>query len=208
EYPTPVLSVVTPLASRCYTAPRRRASLHAISPDDAGEDRALSPLDDERREARRVLQPVRARAGDWALRRALQPPPAARGAAERHAGGRVPGTAGDDLAPPCANQTRDAGAAQAGESERGMRKATGWECDLLTSPNGPEDSDDLHGWAHHALRRRTTRPALRATLRTRSARWRAPPGAAGHSRQVPRSPRRGRGQTLRRGAVPPGSATP
>src|SRR5262249_36898280 len=82
--------------------------------------------------------------GDRALRRALQPPPAARGGAERHAGGRVRGTAGDDLAPPCADQTRDAGAAQAGESERGMRKATCWEGDLLTSPNGPEDSDDVH----------------------------------------------------------------
>src|SRR5262249_25854014 len=66
------------------------------------------------------------------------------GAAERDPGGRIRGTAGDDLGPPRADQTRDAGAAQAGEADRGMRKATCRECDLPTSPNGPEGSDDVH----------------------------------------------------------------
>ena len=48
-----------------------------VSPDDAGEDRALPPVDEERGEARCVLQPVGAGAGDRTLRRALQPPPVA-----------------------------------------------------------------------------------------------------------------------------------
>ena len=61
---------------------------------------------------------VGARAGDRALRRALQPPPAARGAAERDPGGRVRGTAGDDLGQPRADQTRDTGAAEASQSDR------------------------------------------------------------------------------------------
>src|SRR5262249_12706131 len=107
------------------------------------EDRTLPPVDEARREARRVLQPVGARTGDRALRRALQPPSAARGAAERDPGGRVRGTTADDLGPSRADQARDAGAAQAGESDGGTRKATCRECDLLTSPNGPEDSDDV-----------------------------------------------------------------
>ena len=53
------------------------------------------------------------------------------------------GAAGGDLGPACADQTRDAGTATAVEAERGMTTATRRECDLLTSPNGPEDSDDL-----------------------------------------------------------------
>ena len=41
----------------------------AVSPDDAGQDRALSPVDEEHREAREVLQPLGTRAGRRALRR-------------------------------------------------------------------------------------------------------------------------------------------
>ena len=80
-----------------------------------------------------------------ALRRALQPPPAARVAAERDAGGCLRGTPGGDLGPPCADQTPDTGPAKARESERSMTTATRRECGLLTSPNGPEDSDDVQG---------------------------------------------------------------
>jgi hypothetical protein len=87
--------------------------------------------------------PLGTRAGDWALRRALQPPSAARGAAERDAGGRVRGTAGSGPRPPRTDQTRDIGAAEARQFDRSVRTAMRRECDLLTSPNGPEDSGDL-----------------------------------------------------------------
>jgi hypothetical protein len=78
------------------------------------------------------------------LRRALQPPPAARVAAERDAGGCLRGATGSDLGPPHADQTRDAAAVEAGESARGMTITTCRECLLLTSPNGAEDFDDVH----------------------------------------------------------------
>src|SRR5262249_67999 len=104
----PVLRVAGPreLPHAARAHPHARG---AVSSDDAGEDRAVSAVDEERREARRVLRPVGARTGDRALRRALQPPPAARGAAERDPSGRVRGTAGDDPGPLRADQTRDAG---------------------------------------------------------------------------------------------------
>src|SRR5262249_20958588 len=51
--------------------------------------------------------------------------------------------AGDDLRPPRAHQTRDIGAAEARQFDRSVRTATRRECGLLTSPNGPEDSDDV-----------------------------------------------------------------
>src|SRR5712671_173728 len=115
----------------------------AVPPDDAGEDRAVSPVDEERREARRVPHPVGAPAGDRALRRALQPPPAARVAAERDPGGHVRGAADDDLGSPRADQTRDAAPAEARESVRSLTTSTRRECLLLTSPNGPDDFDDV-----------------------------------------------------------------
>ena len=49
----------------------------AESPDDAGQDRAVSPVDEERGEAGEVLQPVGTRTRHRALRRRLPPPPAA-----------------------------------------------------------------------------------------------------------------------------------
>src|SRR5438128_1067443 len=55
------------------------------------------------RRSRRGLHPVGARAGDRALRRVLQPPPAARVASERDTGGRLRGAAGSDLGPPYAD---------------------------------------------------------------------------------------------------------
>ena len=58
----------------------------ALSPDDAGQDRALSPVDEERREAREVLQPLGTRAGRRTLRRVLQPSAPARGARQRNPG--------------------------------------------------------------------------------------------------------------------------
>ena len=50
----------------CFAGTRRlpgqaRSDAHtgcAVSPDDAGEDRTLSPVDEERREAREVLPPA------------------------------------------------------------------------------------------------------------------------------------------------------
>ena len=87
---------------------------------------------------------VGARAGDRALRRALQPPPAARGAAERDAGGCLRRPPGRDPRPSRPDQTRDIGAAEARQFDRSVRTATRRECDLLTSSNGPEDSDDVH----------------------------------------------------------------
>src|SRR5262249_32402150 len=67
----------------------------------------------------------------------------ARGAAERDAGGRIRGAAGSDPRPPRADQTRDIGATEARQFDRSIRTATRRECDWLTSPNGPEDSDDV-----------------------------------------------------------------
>jgi hypothetical protein len=93
-------------------------------------------------------------------------PPAARGTAERDAGGRVCGTAGSDPRPPRADQTRDIGAAEARQFDRSIRTATCRECDLLTSPDGPEDSDHVqeaagllakvrrHGGKRHILERK------------------------------------------------------
>ena len=42
-----------------------------------------------------------------------------------------------------------------------MTTATRWECGLLTSPSGPEDSDDLHKEVSEAeLRIRAATPSL------------------------------------------------
>lgn len=124
------------------------ANLKLASIHDTREDRAVSPVHEERREARRVRRPWVARAGDRALLRALQhnPPLAVRVAAQRDAGGCLPGAAGGDLGPPCADQTPVAGTAkaEAGNLRAGMTTATRRECAWLTNPNGPEESDDLH----------------------------------------------------------------
>ena len=70
--------------------PQDRAhSWGAVSPDDPGQDRALSPLHEKRGQARAVLQPVGTRTGHRPLRRPLQPSAVARSVGERDAGRRL-----------------------------------------------------------------------------------------------------------------------
>ena len=74
---------------REYLEPQHGMDAHAgrsIPPDDAGEDRALPPLDEERGEARALPQPVGAGAGHRSLRRPLQPSAAPRSLGQRDAG--------------------------------------------------------------------------------------------------------------------------
>jgi transposase len=68
----------------------------AVSSDDAGQDRALPSLAEERREARSLLHALGAGTGDCPLRGGLQSPAVSRVAAERDAGGHVPGPPSDD----------------------------------------------------------------------------------------------------------------
>ena len=60
-----------------------------VSPDDPGQDRAVSPLDEERRAAGALRQSVGARTGHRAVRPPLQPSPPARSARQRDASGRL-----------------------------------------------------------------------------------------------------------------------
>src|SRR5262249_32296301 len=87
-----------------------------------------SPLDEERREAGELLQPMGARAGDRALRRALQSPPVSRGAAQRDAGRRVSWAPGGDPLATRTDQTRYAQATKADESTSGVGGSTCWRC--------------------------------------------------------------------------------
>ena len=69
---------VLPLAGTRHVPGPPRHRTHAgrtLPPDDAGEDRTLSPVDEERGEAREVLQSVGPRTRAGGLRGGLQSPP-------------------------------------------------------------------------------------------------------------------------------------
>jgi transposase InsO family protein len=91
---------------------------HARRPlpsDDAGQDRTVSPLAEERREARSLLQPLGIGTGDRSLRGGVPSPAVSRVAAERDAGGCLLRPAGRDPVTSGADQTADTAAAEAGE---------------------------------------------------------------------------------------------
>jgi transposase-like protein len=83
--------------------------------DDAGQDRTLPSLPEERREARAVLQPLGSGTGDRPLRGGLQSPALSRVPAERDAGGHVSRPPGHNPGAPRSDQTANAAATKAGE---------------------------------------------------------------------------------------------
>ena len=116
----------------------------AIPSADAREDRAIPPVDEERGEARQLLQPVGARARDRTLRRALQPPALPRVATERDACRCFPWSSAGDLDATGENQEENNGSPQAGESTRRLGGGTRRECLLEIVPISPDSADDVH----------------------------------------------------------------
>jgi transposase InsO family protein len=110
----------------CYLAKDLAAYLEehagtALPPDDAGQDRALPPLDEERGPTRKLLQPLGTGASHCSLRRLLQPRAASRGGRQRDAGRYVPRSPVCDPEPQGEDQTLDIGTTEEREStQRGI----------------------------------------------------------------------------------------